>query len=187
MTFKTIDSIKLPDNPRILCMGDSLTKGWNMPDGHDYPSRLAVMSGLEVINSGVAGETSAQGLDRLPQMLAEHKPDIVIFQYGGNDMLRNVMDRVLGMNLRNMLQLSVDAGAVPLFFAIPRHDAVLTPNFIYKEIADEKDVLVDLEAVREIMFQDELKMDFFHPNSEGYFKLAEFANKLVRTAKRIHK
>ena len=65
---------KLPPNPVILAFGDSLTYGTNVNEEQSYPSVLEQLSFHPVINSGVAGEVSAEGLKRLPTVLDEEKP-----------------------------------------------------------------------------------------------------------------
>ena len=79
----------LSDNARILAFGDSLTYGTGAQKGEDYPSVLASLTGLEIINAGIPGEVSSDGLKRLPNLLDEHQPDLLILVHGGNDILKN--------------------------------------------------------------------------------------------------
>lgn len=66
----------LTENARVLAFGDSLTYGVGASKGQDYPSQLAQMSGFEVINAGVSGETTSAGKQRLAQLLAQHDPEL---------------------------------------------------------------------------------------------------------------
>lgn len=78
----------LQSNSTILAFGDSLTFGTGAPKNHDYPSHLAKITNINIINKGVPGETSSQGIKRLPALLDEHNPELLILIHGGNDLLR---------------------------------------------------------------------------------------------------
>lgn len=67
----------------ILAFGDSLTEGRGVNPAQSYPSVLASLSGHPVINGGVSGELSRAGRARLPGLLAEHRPALVILLEGG--------------------------------------------------------------------------------------------------------
>ena len=60
---------KLPSGSTVLVLGDSLTAGYDATQGNDYPSQLAQITGWQIINGGVSGDTSAQALARLPELL----------------------------------------------------------------------------------------------------------------------
>ena len=62
----------------ILAFGDSLTEGRGVNPAQSYPSVLASLNGHPVINGGVSGELSRAGRVRLPGLLAEHRPALVI-------------------------------------------------------------------------------------------------------------
>ena len=71
----------------IVAFGDSITYGVGASQAAAYPSALSRRLGVEVINAGVPGETSAEGLARLPEVL-ELDPWLVIIEFGGNDLLQ---------------------------------------------------------------------------------------------------
>ena len=73
----------------IVCLGDSITAGVGSGPGQTYPELLAGKLGVDVINEGVSGDTAAQGLARMDQVLADD-PWLVIVELGGNDILRDV-------------------------------------------------------------------------------------------------
>ena len=92
----------LANDATILAFGDSLTYGTGANTGEDYPSLLASYLNLNVINAGIPGEISKQGLKRLPQLLDKHKPDLLILIHGGNDILRKLPRSELKSNLLSM-------------------------------------------------------------------------------------
>ncbi|MDH1903237.1 GDSL-type esterase/lipase family protein, partial [Comamonas aquatica] len=75
---KTPPVAAVPAGASVLALGDSLTAGVGARPGEDWPSLLAESTGWEVTNGGVSGDTSAQGLARLPPLLQEHAPRLVI-------------------------------------------------------------------------------------------------------------
>ena len=84
----------VPAGSTVLALGDSLTYGTGASPETAYPTVLAELSGWNVVNAGVSGNTSAQALERLPGLLAEHQPKLVIVSIGGNDFLRRDFPRV---------------------------------------------------------------------------------------------
>ncbi|MFT6969290.1 MAG: acyl-CoA thioesterase-1, partial [Cellvibrionaceae bacterium] len=93
----------LPTDAVILAFGDSLTSGVGARKNKNYPAVLAQLTGLQVINAGIAGETTAQGLERLSQVLDQSSPDLVILIEGGNDILRGLNLAQAKSNLRDMV------------------------------------------------------------------------------------
>ncbi|MCP5410695.1 MAG: arylesterase [Alphaproteobacteria bacterium] len=93
---------------KILALGSSLTQGYGLPPGTEFPVQLQAAlkkSGIDatVINAGVSGDTSAGGLARLDWSLADH-PDAVILELGSNDMLRGIAPAETEKNLSAILE-----------------------------------------------------------------------------------
>ncbi|MBX7246950.1 MAG: hypothetical protein K1X53_15745 [Candidatus Sumerlaeaceae bacterium] len=72
----------------VVAFGDSLTQGVGAPEGLGYPGQLAQIIGREVINRGVRGETTRDGLARLERDILPLNPGIVLLCFGGNDLIR---------------------------------------------------------------------------------------------------
>ncbi|NNM14640.1 MAG: arylesterase, partial [Gammaproteobacteria bacterium] len=79
----------LSQNATIVAFGDSLTQGVGTTRDKSYPAVLAEISGRNVINAGISGETTTEGLGRFASVLEQNAPELVILIEGGNDILRN--------------------------------------------------------------------------------------------------
>lgn len=100
--------------PRIVCFGDSLTAGYGLESGQTYPDYLQHELDkhgykYHVINAGVSGNTTKDGVDRLPRILAM-KPALVVVEFGGNDGLRGVRIADTRANLDKILSSLVNSG-----------------------------------------------------------------------------
>ncbi len=100
--------------PVIVAFGDSLTAGYGVEPGKSYPDDLqrSLDAGgykYHVENQGVSGDTTTDGIQRLPEVLAA-KPEIVILEFGGNDGLRGLPVTTTRANLSQMVQALRQAG-----------------------------------------------------------------------------
>ena len=177
---------KLVAGDAILAVGDSLTAGFGAPKGADYPAQLAQILGHKVINGGVSGDTSAQALARLPDLLAQ-KPKLVVVSIGGNDFLQRLPESGTRENIRKMVADIRATGVPAVLVAIPHFTTgallgVVSEHPLYAELADELDVPLLKGAWAEILGDKDLKSDAVHANAAGYRlfaeKLAGFLRKL---------
>jgi acyl-CoA hydrolase len=135
---------------------------------------LASLTGWSVVNAGIPGHTSAQALERLPGLLAEHAPALVIVSIGGNDLLRRQDEGVLRDNLRRILAAVRDAGAQALLVAVPRPTlsarvtGSLDDHPLYAEIAAEAAVPLHAEGWSAVLADERLRSDAIHANAAGY-------------------
>lgn len=162
----------------VLALGDSLTFGTGAPAEAAYPALLAAATGWNVVNAGVPGHTSAQALERLPALLAEQLPALVIVSIGGNDLLRRQDENVLRENLRRTLAAVREAGAQALLVAVPRPTlssqltGSLSDHPLYAEIAAEAGVPLHAEGWSTVLAEERLKSDRIHANAAGYAAFA---------------
>ena len=91
-----------------------------MAPGEAWPVLLASRTGWAIVNGGVSGDTSAGALDRLPSLLEEHRPALVLVTLGGNDMLRKVPEGETVANLGKMLAQVKARGAKAVLVATPK-------------------------------------------------------------------
>ena len=115
------DTARAAEPPvRILAIGDSLTQGYGLRTGMEFPAQLerALNSrgkNVKVINAGVSGDTSAGGLARLDWSLTEN-PQVAIVEFGGNDALRGLSPAEVEKNLDAMLA-KLKARRIPTLLA----------------------------------------------------------------------
>jgi lysophospholipase L1-like esterase len=134
---------------------------------------LAGLTGWAVVNA-VPGHTSAQALQRLPALLAEHRPALVIVSIGGNDLLRRGDEGALRDDLRRTLAAVRGAGAQALLVAVPQPTlaAHLTGSLddhpLYADITTEAGVPLHPQGWSTVLADKRLKSDAIHGNAAGY-------------------
>lgn len=164
----------------ILAFGDSLTEGRGVNPAQSYPSVLASLSGHPVINGGVSGELSRAGRTRLPGLLAEHRPALVILLEGGNDILHGSGEGALKANLAAMIEAVQGSGAQVLLVAVPRKSLFADGAPLYGELAEQYGLVLDNDSLGELLRTPGLKSDAVHLNAQGYGALAERLHRLLQ-------
>ena len=172
----------LPRDAVILAFGDSLTKGTGAGDAASYPAVLADLTGHTVINAGIPGELSADGLRRLPALLETAQPKLMILCHGGNDMLRKRSLEQLASNIREMITLARHRGVEIVLIGVPRPGLLLGTADLYREIAASMNVPLEADALPDILGDAGLKSDPIHPNAAGYRLMAEALYRILRAA-----
>lgn len=134
----------------ILIVGDSISAGFGLDTRLGWVPLLEQRLEREghddrVINASISGDTSAGGQARLPALLTEHKPDVVIVELGGNDGLRGQPPAQLQQNLAAMIDTAKTAGAKVLLLGMqlpPNYGPRYTEAFagVYTQLADEKQI-----------------------------------------------
>lgn len=171
---------KLRPNSVILCFGDSLTYGTGAGEGFGYPEQLKRLIARNVYNAGLAGETSAEGARRLPGVLDDVNPDLVVLCHGGNDMLQKLGKQQLKDNLRRMFEAVNQRGIPMVMIAVPRPGLLLSDADVYEDLAAELNIPLVDDVFGELLKDPRMKSDQVHLNDLGYGKLAEkVADKLI--------
>lgn len=168
----------------IIVLGDSISAGYQLPIAQAWPNRIHRKitdrkMPYRVINAGISGDTTAGGLSRLPSLLSEYQPVLVVIELGANDALRGQKISASKQNLARMIELSRNAGAEVLLVSVP-----LPPNYgplyarkfdgIFNSLATDFGVPLlpfmfnDLVNNRDLFLADGL-----HPNGEGHRLIAE--------------
>ena len=167
----------LPKGSAVLALGDSLTYGYGAAPTAAYPVQLAGLTGWKVINGGVSGDTTADALARLPELMGQH-PKLVIISIGGNDFLRKLPESTTRANIGKIIQ-TVQAANIPAVLVAIPHFTVgalfgkLSDHPLYHEIAEQYRIPLLSGAWSEILGDKDLKSDQIHANAEGYRKFAE--------------
>ncbi|MCK6186753.1 MULTISPECIES: arylesterase [unclassified Pseudomonas] len=134
----------------VLIVGDSISAGFGLDTRKGWVALLEQRLKQEgfddkVVNASISGDTSAGGLARLPAALAEHKPQVVIIELGGNDGLRGQPPAQLQQNLASMIQKSQDSGAKVLLLGMqipPNYGKRYVDAFakVFGDVAEQKKV-----------------------------------------------
>ncbi|MGI9289681.1 MAG: arylesterase [Gammaproteobacteria bacterium] len=169
----------VPAGGTILAFGDSLTQGVGARSEESYPTVLEELSGRRVINAGISGETTTQGVTRLPGLLVQHQPDLLILIEGGNDILRNQPTKNIRANLAQMIELANEQGIQVLFLGVPEKSLFSSSAPLYKELATEYDLVFDGELIGSLLRTTSYKSDPIHFNAKGYRAMAESIYELL--------
>ena len=110
------------DKNTVVCIGDSITQGRCAPAGDPYPTRLAALSGKNVINAGVCGERSFSTAARAPGVLAKYKPGYMCLMIGANDASFGDDPVAVGEDIRSIIQAAKAQKTIALV-------ATVTPTF----------------------------------------------------------
>ena len=167
---------KLPEldkNAVILAFGDSLTFGTGDATDQSYPVRLSKLISREIVNHGVPGEISRDGLNRLPNVLDDVKPALLILCHGGNDFLRKVDSKETEANVRAMVKLARDRNIAVLLMATPKPGLLLAAPDFFEKIGSDLGIPVEGAVLAKVLGDNSLKADLVHPNAMGYARIAE--------------
>lgn len=162
--------------PTVLVIGDSLSAayGMDMEQGwvHLLSEKLSDQSPrATVVNASISGDTTGGGAQRLPSLLEQHEPSVVIIELGGNDGLRAYPIKQMRANLATMTQASLEQGAKVLLLAAeapPNLGRRYTTLFreSYSQLANDENVIALPFIVESIFLSSDLmQSDRTHPNA----------------------
>lgn len=167
----------------VLVLGDSIAAEYGIARGSGWVDMLAARAGgrARFVNASISGETTSGGRTRLPGLLDEHRPDIVVIELGANDALRGLPLDGSEANLDAMVQAASDAGARVLLLGMqvpPNYGRRYTERFagIFEAIAERHGIALVpflLERIADDLayFQD----DRIHPNESAQELIAATA------------
>lgn len=190
ITRRKFEVIK-PNISKVVCIGSSITYG--VTGIEPYPSRLQTRlnnefsnKAVEVVNAGVGGNLTSDMLNRLPSLISTHKPDVIVIETSIND-TRKEFDpydyNTTLTNLRKMIKLTKQAGAIPLLTtATPIDPNVNTTSY---DITSWRKIYQLNAKVRKLASEEEIRLienfnsfsnntsglliyDLIHPNDAGF-------------------
>lgn len=155
-----------------VAFGDSLTAGYGANAGGDYPSQLSARIGVPILNFGVSGETSTDGLRRLGEVESLN-PRVVLLCFGGNDVLQNVRREDMIANVAVMIDRLQARGSFVVLIGVRGASLVGDRNAkAFQQLAREKRVLFVPDILDDVLGSPALMFDYVHPNDAGYAKIA---------------
>lgn len=168
---------------RVLVLGDSIAAEYGIARGSGWVDMLAARAGdrARFVNASISGETTSGGRGRLPGLLAEHRPDVVVIELGANDALRGLPLDGTEANLDAMVGEALEAGARVLLLGMqvpPNYGRRYTERFagLFEAVARRHGIALVpflLEGIADDLayFQD----DRIHPNESAQELIAETA------------
>jgi lysophospholipase L1-like esterase len=165
----------------ILAFGDSITYGFGADEHQSYPAVLQSMTGLRVINAGINGETSEEGLARLPKLLEDDSIRLMLLCLGGNDILQQRSHERLKHNLKRMIDLAKAKEIDVVLIGVPTFGILgLSSLPLYGELAEKEKVAYMPSLLPDVLGDPALKNDYIHPNAAGYRYMAEQIDERLR-------
>jgi len=172
------DDVKNTIN-RILIVGDSLSSEYGIRRQTGWVELLRERladhkpSPATVINASISGDTTSGGVSRLPALLEDHKPDLVLIELGGNDALRGLSMSMTRDNLTRMVEMAQQSGARVVLAGMqipPNYGPVYSEAFraVFTEVAQKTGaglipfLLSGLETRRDLFIEDGI-----HPSEEA--------------------
>jgi len=182
---------------KIVCIGDSLTEGYGVHESKRWTNLLRDKLDIEIINSGISGDTSAGMLARFNEMVIQHKPSHVIIMGGTNDIFLNISDNHILSNILAMTRYArhheiISIIGIPTPFynlsAFPDDEQFIESKDLFKRInifyQSLKQFILDDEQ-RVIDFTLNMKAELFfndgvHPNEKGHECMSEIAGQSLK-------
>lgn len=171
----TATAVQAEERPTLLVMGDSLSAAYGIEADEGWVSLLEARldEKARVVNASISGETSGGGASRLPELLGQHAPDIVLLELGGNDGLRGLPPSQFEANMRRMIEASQEAAARVLLLGIdipPNYGQAYRDAFtgVYHRLADEYDLPLVPFLLEGVALEEHLmQRDGIHPTAEA--------------------
>ncbi|MCA9354619.1 MAG: arylesterase [Candidatus Kaiserbacteria bacterium] len=156
----------------VVVFGDSLAAGIGAGSGSDIASLLSQSLPQEVINLGVPGDTTADGLARIDEVL-EVDPRVVIVLLGGNDALQQVPVEKTFANLALIVESIQASGAAVVLVGEPGGLYGNRYEKEYERIVEEYRTFYVSNILSGLIGRSEYMSDYIHPNSTGYARATE--------------
>ncbi|ESQ12557.1 MAG TPA: arylesterase [Chromatiaceae bacterium] len=178
--------VQLPDekSPVLLVLGDSLSAGYGISLAQGWVTLLQTRIEAfdlphRVINASISGDTAAGGLSRLPRLLREHRPAVLVIELGANDGLRGFSPKRIESTLGAMVGLAQEANCRVLIVGVrlpPNYGAAYSERFqrIFVNVANKFETALSARLLDGVAERPELmQADGLHPLASAQPKLLD--------------
>jgi len=173
--------IILKPNSKILSFGDSITYGYNLKKEQNYPSKLSKLLNIEVVNSGINGNTTEDGLNRIEEEINLISPDLIILCLGGNDFIQKIPVEETKENLIKIIKIIKKKNIKIILIGTPNLNiyGFYSMDF-FEDIAKKENIILNNKVLLKIIKNNNLKIDEVHPNEKGYEILSKEISKMIK-------
>jgi len=167
------------DGTTIVAFGDSLVEGVGASSGNDFVSVLSSQVGEPIVNLGVRGDTTADALLRLDQVIAQD-PKVVMVLLGGNDYLQQIPKAETFANLNQIVTTIHDSGAVVILLGV--RGGLIRDEYQgdYQDLAQSLGTAYVPNVLDGLFANPSLMSDTVHPNDAGYQVIADKVEPVLR-------
>jgi acyl-CoA thioesterase-1 len=170
---------------KVIAFGDSLTAGYGLTASESYPAKLqtrfsaAGHTGVRIMNMGISGDTTHNGLSRL-NLVLEQKPDIVILELGANDIMRRKPAEDARKNLETIIKAMQEQGIEIIFCGvnIPAVFVLGNQNMsayqpMFDDLVETYELIYVPNFLKNVQGKPEMNLqDQLHPNGNGTQEIA---------------
>lgn len=173
-----VEVSKLSTTDKIVAFGDSLTYGYGASKNSSYPSKLEQIINIKVVNEGINGNTTEDGLRRVDDLINKHNPQLILLGLGGNDMLRKIPEQTTVNNLRLLIKKIKEKNIQVILLATPKPSILGSIGYLkdasfYEKLAKEENVLLIENIYSDFLSKSEYRSDLIHLNDKGYELVAK--------------
>jgi len=165
------------DRTGIVMFGDSLVAGNGSTEGKSLPEQLSQRINESVLNLGIPGNTTIDGIARIEDIPQDAR--LVIINLGGNDALKRVPKEVTLQNMRNMIIQSQENGSIAMIISVRNGLLVGTFDKEYEKIARETGALYMPNLLKGLFGDSTYMADAIHPNNLGYSIIADRITEVI--------
>jgi acyl-CoA thioesterase-1 len=162
-----------------VALGDSLTEGFGASEGRDYPRVLSERLGFKIVNQGRSGDTTADAMGRLDEVL-QLNPRVVLLCLGGNDVLQGSPRAEMLANLGAIIDRLHHGGSFVVLIGVRSASLRDRNEKFFHNLAREKRVFYVANILDGVFPKPIYMSDALHPNDEGYRLIAERLEKELR-------
>jgi acyl-CoA thioesterase I len=169
-----------PKNAEIVAFGDSLVFGTGATAENDFVSLLSKKVGRPIVNLGVPGDTTADGLSRIDEVLSQDHGTVILL-LGGNDYLRKIPKEQTFANLASIITKLQEQGIMVVLLGV--RGGFLRDDFLdqFDALAEDMGVIYVPDVLRGLLGNNKYMSDTIHPNDAGYAHIAQRVFEAIET------